>query len=286
MLALAVAFLVFLVALGSNRSVAHARGPGELSSTNDFLFELLVVTTAIVVIPACIYALWEYIQIFRDNGPAAVRRRRPEWQQAAILLAILIPVGLALMLLARLFHDTRILPKSHGRPRIPGKRGAPVPDTSSAPQLQHPWLLVVTVIVFAVVVAGFLILRYRKARLTERSQLDLDDQLRRSDLREAISVSIAELESEPDSRRAVIRAYVGMEAALARHGVGRRPSEAPLEYLARSLAAIRVSRRSCEDLTRLFQRARFSHHTVDAEMKRDAIAALRRVQGELGEAAR
>ena len=47
----------------------------------------------------------------------------------------------------------------------------------------------------------------------------------------------------------MIRAYTGMERTLARQGLGRRPFEAPLEYLARTLVALRVSRSAGERLT-------------------------------------
>ena len=100
-------------------------------------------------------------------------------------------------------------------------------------------------------------------------------------LPKAIEESLAEIEREGDPRRAVIRAYVGMERALARCGLGRRPAETPQEYLARALVAIRVSRPAGERLTGLFQRARFSEHPVGAQMKQDAIAALTAVRDEL-----
>ena len=51
------------------------------------------------------------------------------------------------------------------------------------------------------------------------------------DLAASISVAIDDLEAEPDARRAVIAAYARMEGALARHGLQRRPSQTPLEYL-------------------------------------------------------
>ena len=90
----------------------------------------------------------------------------------------------------------------------------------------------------------------------------------------AVDLSLEDLESEPDPRRAVIRAYARMERALGSYGLARRPSETPLEYLARALTSLRVGRRSVERLSALFERAKFSQHEIDLSMKTEALAAL------------
>src|SRR4029453_7383867 len=105
------------------------------------------------------------------------------------------------------------------------------------------------------------------------------------DLSALVERSIAELEAEQDPRRAVIAAYAGMEQALAANGLPRDPAEAPLEYLARALVALRVEERSARRLTELFQRARFSPHQIGAASKQDAIGALVAVRDQLRAAA-
>ena len=101
----------------------------------------------------------------------------------------------------------------------------------------------------------------------------------------AVDLSLEDLERDPDARRAVIRAYARMERALASYGIARRPSETPLEYLARALTALRVGRPSVERLSALFERAKFSNHEIDVTMKGDAIAALGSLREELEGAA-
>ena len=54
-----------------------------------------------------------------------------------------------------------------------------------------------------------------------------------AELAATVDDAFAELDAEPDPRRAVIAAYARMERALAAHGLARHPFEAPLEYLAR-----------------------------------------------------
>jgi hypothetical protein len=72
-----------------------------------------------------------------------------------------------------------------------------------------------------------------------------------------------------------------METTLVRHKLGRRPFEAPGEYLSRVFSTLRLSRRPAERLTELFERARFSEHAIGPEMKRESIAALGELRSEL-----
>jgi hypothetical protein len=101
------------------------------------------------------------------------------------------------------------------------------------------------------------------------------------DLAASMSDAIDDLEAEPDARRAVIAAYARMEGVLARHGLRRRPSETPLEYLRRILLGLTARTDAVKDLTSLFERAKFSRHEVDATMKQDAIDALRLIRDDL-----
>lgn len=99
----------------------------------------------------------------------------------------------------------------------------------------------------------------------------------------AIDVVLAELEDSTNPREVVIGAYARMEHALTTAGLPPRPSEAPLQYLARSLEHLDVSGRAVTRLTNLFEVARFSDHDVPQDMGHEAIAALREIRDELTE---
>ena len=101
------------------------------------------------------------------------------------------------------------------------------------------------------------------------------------ELAASITDSIEDLEAEPDPRRAVIAAYARMEGVLARHGLHRRPSETPLEYLQRILFGLTGRRDTVVRLTSLFEQAKFSRHEIGASMKQDAIEALRELRNDL-----
>jgi hypothetical protein len=100
-------------------------------------------------------------------------------------------------------------------------------------------------------------------------------------LSEALDDSLDDLRAESDARRAVIAAYARMERVLDVHGLPRRRSEAPLEYLARVLRELQVRSAAVLALTELFERAKFSLHRIDAEMKEEAIGALIAVRDDL-----
>jgi hypothetical protein len=105
------------------------------------------------------------------------------------------------------------------------------------------------------------------------------------ELEAVLTETLGELELDPDPRRAVIQAYVRMEGVLGAHGHGRLPHEAPLEYLARVLRELDVRAEAAHALTELFERARFSHHEIDAAMRTEAVASLEAVRDDLRAAA-
>jgi hypothetical protein len=97
----------------------------------------------------------------------------------------------------------------------------------------------------------------------------------------ALDESLDDLRTDPDLRRAIIAAYARMEAALAAAGLPRRPAEAPIEYLERTLLSLYTSAEAVRRLTDLFEWARFSHHEPDPSMRDDAVDALIAVRDEL-----
>jgi uncharacterized protein DUF4129 len=120
--------------------------------------------------------------------------------------------------------------------------------------------------------------RSRRPRPSARRELA-------EELEVVLTETLDDLESEPDPRRAVIRAYARMEKVLAAHGLPRNPAEAPLEYLARVLRELNVRAEAAHALTELFERAKFSQHEIDVAMKDEAIAALATVRDDLQAAA-
>ena len=141
----------------------------------------------------------------------------------------------------------------------------------------------VLVVSFAVLaVGGAYAYRAHRAR-KRRTAVPLEPSVA-EDFATTIGDAITELEAEPDARRAVIAAYARMEGVLGRHGLRRKPSDTPVEYLGRVLGGLTSRSDSVGRLTHLFEEAKFSRHEIDDEMKRDAIDALRAIRTDLQEA--
>ena len=135
-----------------------------------------------------------------------------------------------------------------------------------------PLLVIGSLVVIGVAVAT--IVARRRRPLSQ-------DEIIAMKLAGALDDSLDALRAEPDPRKAVIAAYARLERVLAAHRLERLESETPSEYLARILEHLQVERRSVARLTDLFTEAKFSHHSVDAAMKEEAIEALTTVRDEL-----
>jgi Domain of unknown function (DUF4129) len=139
----------------------------------------------------------------------------------------------------------------------------------------------------AVGAAGVVALAYLRAqrRVRRRDEDEASDEALADELAALLDATLDDLRAEPDPRRAVIAAYARMERALGAYGLPRHPFEAPLEFLERvspELAELHAGGlRLVFELTHLFERAKFSHHAVDEEMKADAISSLEALRDDL-----
>lgn len=100
----------------------------------------------------------------------------------------------------------------------------------------------------------------------------------RDPLAEELDARIAELEGGGNPREIVIACFARMRGLA-----GAAPSDTADESLARLLSRHRVSEASAARLTELFQRAKFSTHEVDEQMRDEAVGALRTVRSEIVE---
>ena len=139
-----------------------------------------------------------------------------------------------------------------------------------------PVLVLGSLLLGIVVTTGIAVAHGRR----NREALDEEAQLARA-LDDVLSDSLDDLRAERDPRKAVIRAYARMEKTFGAYGVPREEHETPLEYVARVLDSLRVSSFAVRRLVSLFERAKFSPHTIETSMKDDAIEALAGLRAEL-----
>lgn len=160
----------------------------------------------------------------------------------------------------------------------PAPRPTPVvvTEATGSPTTERPtwplWLLAAAVVV-ALGAAGWAARRRRPAfdgaidpRAAEAAQ--------RAAAGAAFAASLADLEDEPDPRRAIVAAYARLLDGLEAAGFGRRPSEAPEEHLRRVLEQLHLPDGPLRTVVALFAEARFSEHPLTAVHKRTAIDAF------------
>jgi hypothetical protein len=132
----------------------------------------------------------------------------------------------------------------------------------------------------AVVVAAVLLLR-RGLRPTPTPMMDPTDiPTEPQDAVLAVGAAITELEAHPDPRSAILAAYARMAVRLGRPGEDKTLT--PREFARKSGWRLRQSATSLEQLTSLFEEARYSDHPMGEEERERALASLRSIELELG----
>jgi hypothetical protein len=267
---LAVTALLGLVAVASRGGRVNGGGTSEPVGVPGTILD--VVLTVYLVFMALGGVLLVYV-LFQDRLRA--RRRQPPSQLRRFVMMMLFVIGVSVsaLLLARRLADDDEGPARATPVRAGEGRGSDE-DARDAYRPQFRWAAAVGALVLIAGGAAWFLMAGR------RDEEDASGGAAAA-LALVVDDSLDDLRSEPDARKAVVAAYARMETALAAHGFARRPAEAPLEYLSRILLALRVRAGAVFDLTELFERAKFSAHSIDASMKEDAIAALIAVRDDL-----
>src|SRR5918994_3671905 len=270
-----------LLAVAALASRARAPAAGESAPAQtppDQILDYITVLGLLMLPLGAVLIVWA---AFLRRGQL-VGTRRTGWR------ATLRTVGVFAVVLTLVVVVVRQLNEHGWRPRSTPDTNQPAPGTGTGGSQQPrgraspedpgwlPFLVVGSVVfAFGVAAAGTVVLTSRR-----RSGL-LPQGAATAMVAEALGDITAELRAERDPRRAVIRAYSGMERTLGARGLPRHAYEAPFEYLERILTGVQASAHSVGRLTNLFERARFSEHRIDVQMKDEAIDALVALRGEL-----
>jgi Domain of unknown function (DUF4129) len=254
--------LLGVVAISSRSGFGHAVESAPGNNEVDYLFTIFVIVF-VAMIPVAMYG---WLMRMQEYGTIA----KPSGLIRALRVLILIGTASFVVWTIRdhhlgFFHHTTTT--KHG---VHDKVPTLLDPSRRGQKPTFEWPLLWTVLALIALAVGLGIARARHDRRERELLGPAPDEA----IAASISDAIDDLEREPDPRRAVVAAYARMEGVLARHGVPRRPSEAPLEYLRRALLELGAGGAAVERLTDLFEQAKFSVHPIDDGMKRRAIAAL------------
>jgi hypothetical protein len=240
----------------------------------DSLVTLFAIAYAIAIVAVIII-------LFRRHGHWA-EPDESRWLRNLLIVmvffAIVTALGYSVIGRTDFSHENEEAQRGQGQGQTtrPGERGLQPVATRRA---DFQWEL-------ALGIAGLVALAGVYVALRRRGDRETHDETLEAELIRTIETTIDDLRNEPDPRRAVIASYANMERALASRGMGRRHSEAPLEYLTRVLAGLSVRPAAVRSLTELFEYAKFSDHEVKPRLKEEAIAALITVRDDLADESR
>ena len=276
-LLLAAASLV-LVALVAVAAGGYRLGASSSSRPNPYAVDTIltiVIALYIVAAVAVVVAMfWRGLELRRY--PRQQTRRQRTWRMVLVLLGASVLTTIAAERYHLRFHPRT--PIENAALGNLSKRGAQKKNAAS-PATHHAHLRLAPLLAVlgagGIAFAAFLVAEGRRRRRLPRDWNVVEA------LSDVLDETLDDLRVEADPRRAVIAAYARMERALAAHGFPRRRFEAPHEYLGRVLGELSGGRLAAARLTALFERARFSPHEIDAEMKAEAIDAIESLQADL-----
>jgi uncharacterized protein DUF4129 len=274
---IALTALLATVAFVSRANVSPVGSDAHNRGASQFLANLAFTVLVLAMAAAAVFAV--YVWHLKER-----HRVEDRFGMTNMLISVLIfsaiVIGIVVTFaqlegrdeLGREARETRT-ERLEGARRPAGERRRPEPPSFNWP---------VAIGIVALICAAYLTatVRRRRRRPGRSDAVSVEDELAL-----LVDETLDDLRSEPDPRKAVIAAYARMERILAAHGLARRRSEAPFEYLARVLLQLRVTRPSVERLTQLFALAKFSRHEIPPGLKDQAIEALVSLRGELTDAA-
>lgn len=270
--------LLALVALASGGGRPESSGRTDVGAVAEIRDVIMSVGATLYVLAfvAIVVAAWR-LRVPRGDAPQP--------RGLGQLIAFMLLMGIAVWVFR---HQAELRPEGAFEeafgPAVVEARPVPPREAAEAiPPAEFRWDVAIAVAAMVAAAAagiGVLVARRRRG-LAGRSPHDEAA----AELAALVEGTLADVRREADPRRAVIAAYAQMEHVLARHGLPRRPAEAPFEYLGRMLRELRVRASSALALTELFERARFSLHDIDASMRDEAIEALGAVRDDLRAAA-
>ena len=274
LVAFALLALLAIVAFASKSGLGHNSHAQPTPGYVSYAFTAFLILFVLAIPVAC----WAFFMQAREGG-----FQRKSFQMRVIQNLVTVAI-IGLIILVVLYikrHHGHIFGNNDSslqkaRDALKNAHGAQK-QTKYVPHFQ--WVVFwISAVLLGSVVGAFVIARKRRKR---RHAVPLAPSSMTDELASTLSDAIEDLEAEPDARRAVVAAYARMERVLAKHGMRRRPSETPLEYLRHILLGVTTRADAVTRLTSLFEQAKFSRHEIDGAMKQDAIGALREIRDDL-----
>ena len=264
--------LLAVVALAAGGRTPLGREGSQGREVPMVFWDYVLSTAVVLFLVAVPFLIW----LFWASSRAASQNRRTGRQRDLLVVAYVALTCATVLALDRILGDDSE-PRQPRRPQAQARQ--PAEPDEEQPDADFRLLPLVLVAGAAVGLVAYQGIRARRQPLDPLSEEELRDELAA-----LVEDTLDDLREEPDPRRAVISAYARMERVLAAFDLARLPFEGPLEYAQRVVPEVELvpgASRLVFELTHLYERAKFSPHEVDLQMKEQAIAALVSLRAEL-----
>lgn len=229
--------------------------------------DAVLVALSLVLFMSAVLVRTVVTGIDREN----LQQRKPVWLQLVVFGLVLLGIAAFTQVVRERGEEAEALPQ----PAASATQDVSSDPAGSETSRALGWVLTGLLASITIAVAGGTAWLIGKTRSESADDEHLDPVLRE------IDEGLFKIAADADPREAVIACYIGMTSALEAAGAVKRPSDAPFEFLERALGRFHVSKSNAHRLTELFEKARFSVHETDEEMRREALEALDAVRGEL-----
>jgi hypothetical protein len=231
------------------------------------IWRVLIATLLIIAIGAAIYARWTKQKVVSV------------WELIGYAFGIGVVGGLVIFWPV-ILEALESLTVFGGQPEPPSPGGSgdvgPIPRSAAFP---------IAVVVFAVVVIAIYVFALSSRifphlleLLTEREP---DRTRRRLEAASAVRRTLLDLEAGTDFRTTVMACYQRVCSLLATRGVTQQEALTAREIEGLALAELGLSRGSVDDLTGLFEEARYSTHEIGPSQRDRAVECLSQIRREL-----
>jgi hypothetical protein len=202
-----------------------------------------------------------------------------------VLAACMVAIGAVLIANLHLHFFIKVRPLK--LPRQPNSTLTLKPHQGSGagPTLHIPFGPILYTLLIVVLIAAVAVSVWWATRLRRPAEPLVIEDVDTQELRDAVAEGRAALALVDDAKAAIIACYVAMERSLAERGTARTVADTPDELLGRAVAAGTVRGGAAGRLTALFYEARFSTHSLGADQRDAASAALDELAAELAEKA-
>ena len=277
-----VAALLIIAALASN--LANLTEPlpetpgaraGSASSRGILSAEILAILAWMFAAAVLVLLLGIYVWVRRGAG-----RRVP----ISDLRGVLVGIGILILLL---LLWPLIGPAAQNPPvqQLNNATAEPPGGTVIPPSLQALRGVPVVMIVFAVAAFAFALATMSRGFSSRRGVPEPESEAAaepRTVASRAVRKTIQDIEAGLDPREAILRCYAILSLLLTRRGLEGMEPLTPREVQRRALSQFGLSRDDIEDLTSVFEEARYSEHTMGPYARDRAVLAFSRLRAVLG----